>query len=131
MNNFKNKVTNFFKRLYINSYGLDEFGKLLFIVGLACDIINLFVRSYVLYSISLILLFYFLFRFFSRKKYKRAEENRRYRRAVKYLNLVWTNRKTHRILVCKGCGQFIRVPKGQGKIEVTCPHCGKKIDFRS
>lgn len=131
MENLKIKLKNFFRRLYVNSYGFDDLNKALIMVSLVCSILNLFLKSAFLYVFGNALFIYFFFRFFSKKKFKRSEENRRYRRARKYLKLVWDNRKTHRILVCKNCGQFIRVPKGKGKIEVTCPQCSNKIDFRS
>lgn len=36
-------------------------------------------------------------------------------------------------LLCpnKSCGQKIRVPKGKGKIEITCPKCGQKFVKRT
>ena len=41
--------------------------------------------------------------------------------------------KTHRVYICpnKSCGQKIRVPKGKGKIEITCPKCGQKFVKRT
>ena len=35
--------------------------------------------------------------------------------------------KTHKIMRCPGCGEKLRVPKGAGKINITCPHCGTKF----
>ena len=35
-------------------------------------------------------------------------------------------RKEYKIFQCKSCGRKIRVPRGKGKIEVTCPVCGNK-----
>lgn len=35
--------------------------------------------------------------------------------------------KEHRYYRCKNCGTVMRVPRGVGKIEITCPKCGKKI----
>lgn len=32
-------------------------------------------------------------------------------------------RKTHRFFKCPECGVTVRVPKGKGKIKITCPKC--------
>ncbi len=39
--------------------------------------------------------------------------------------------KEHRIFRCPGCDQRVRVPRGRGKIEITCPRCGQKFVKRS
>jgi len=33
----------------------------------------------------------------------------------------------HRIFTCKQCKQKLRVPKGKGRIMVTCSNCGNKF----
>lgn len=35
--------------------------------------------------------------------------------------------RDHRILKCPVCGEKLRVPKGAGKINITCPHCKEKF----
>ena len=32
-------------------------------------------------------------------------------------------KRQYRYYKCKECGQELRVPKGKGKIEITCPKC--------
>ena len=39
--------------------------------------------------------------------------------------------KEHRIFRCPGCDQRVRVPRGRGKIEITCPRCSQKFVKRS
>ena len=39
--------------------------------------------------------------------------------------------KEHRIFRCPKCDKRVRVPRGRGKIEITCPHCGNKFIKRS
>ncbi len=48
----------------------------------------------------------------------RALERRRERKYQK---------KTFRFFVCPGCRQQLRVPRGKGRVEITCPSCGDKF----
>ena len=43
----------------------------------------------------------------------------------------WENRKTTKYIECPTCGQTLAVPKGKGKIRVTCPKCGTKVETKS
>lgn len=38
--------------------------------------------------------------------------------------------KEHKYFTCK-CGAICRVPVGKGKIVITCPKCGAKIEAKS
>ena len=35
--------------------------------------------------------------------------------------------KDHRYYVCPRCHRTLRVPKGRGKIKISCPHCSKEF----
>ena len=77
---------------------------------------------------------YSYFRILSRNVSKRYEENQRYlnakyRAVVKKNNLKkrWAQRSTYRFFKCPQCKQTVRVPKGRGKICITCPKC--KTEF--
>jgi len=35
--------------------------------------------------------------------------------------------REHRYFTCSGCRNTLRVPRGKGKIEITCPRCGAKL----
>lgn len=39
--------------------------------------------------------------------------------------------RDHRYFSCPKCGQAVRVPKGAGKIRVTCPNCGEKFEKKA
>ena len=74
---------------------------------------------------------YSIFRFCSKDVIRRREENRKFLQEIEFLKLRISVRKTHKIYRCKGCGRKIRVPRGKGKIEITCPLCGKKFIRRT
>ncbi len=50
--------------------------------------------------------------------FSRALERRRERKYQK---------KTFRFFVCPVCRQQLRVPRGKGRVEITCPSCGDKF----
>lgn len=76
-------------------------------------------------------IFYSIYRFCSKDVYRRREENRKFLQELEFLKLRISVRKTHKIYKCKGCGRKIRVPKGKGKIEISCPLCGNKFIRRT
>lgn len=81
--------------------------------------------------LSTVALLYSIFRFCSKEVYKRREENQKFIQELEFFKLRLSVRKTHKIYRCKGCGRKIRVPRGKGKIEITCPLCGRKFIRRT
>lgn len=123
-------------------YGVDHFSQFLVIVAMILMLSQLFVRTAILDLIlnvaAVALLFYTYFRIFSRNHYKRYEENETYQRYRNKVKLFFARekshllqRKTHRIFKCPSCKQSIRVPKGKGKIAITCPKCRTEFIKRS
>ena len=73
-------------------------------------------------TVSYIFMILAIVRSLSRNVYKRYEENR------KFL-LLWQKfkDKDHRYYNCPRCRQQVRVPRGKGKISITCPKCREKF----
>ena len=44
---------------------------------------------------------------------------------------MWENRKTTMYFKCKNCGQILSVPRGKGRLRVTCPKCGTQMEKKS
>ena len=63
-----------------------------------------------------------IFRMLSHNTYKRYQEN------CKYLRF-WERLKDreHKYFDCPRCRQPVRVPRGKGKISITCPKCREKF----
>ena len=111
-------------------YGTDQLSKLILWISLACLAVSMFTRLNVFYILGLVLLIYTYYRMFSRNVAKRYAENQKYlnwrygfavRRNKRKVH--WEQRKIYRFYKCPGCKQRVRVPKGRGKICITCPKC--------
>ena len=107
-------------------YGTDKLNMAILGAGLVVCLISMFVRfpavNLTLTTISYVLMGWAIFRTLSRNTYKRYQENR------KYLGLLQRMKdRDHRYFDCPRCHQQIRVPKGKGKIAITCPKCGEKF----
>lgn len=119
-----------FIRFMSGRNGVDQLNRFLLIITLTCYFISLFTKWRILYSISIILLFYAYFRMFSRNLYKRSAENRTYLNKTAKIRYQWHTKvsqlkqlRTHHIYKCPTCKQKIRVPRGKGRIEIRCPKC--------
>ncbi len=116
--------------------GTDALGWTTLIAGIALYIFSFFVPNTVIRTlmtyVGLIGIIYTIFRMFSKNTYARETENRRFK---EFFTRRGSRRnpdaKNYKVLVCKGCGRKIRVPRGKGKIEVTCPICGDKSIHRT
>lgn len=114
------------QRFMMGRYGTDKLNILLLSVGLAVTAINLFINqavvNLVLMLLGWLLMGLVIFRTLSRNTYKRYRENR------KYLMLLQRIRdREHRYYDCPKCRQQVRVPRGKGKIAITCPKCREKF----
>ena len=114
------------QRFMMGRYGTDKLNMVLLCIGLAFTIANIFATTPWL-VISLTLGSYFflgisIFRTFSRNTYKRYRENQRFLLFFQKLR-----DRQHRYYHCPRCRQQIRVPRGKGKIAITCPKCKEKF----
>lgn len=128
---FEEKIIKF---MY-GRYGPDELYKFLFELYIVLIIINLFIRSNILNFISLLVIIYMLFRFFSKKIYKRSKENQlflkikvNFLKPFKVVNLNF-NDKDHIYKKCSKCGTILKLPlqTKAGFKKAKCPKCNKKV----
>lgn len=122
------------RRFMMGRYGVDYFSRF----TLTASLIFLILSTLTKFSLFQLLFWGFLlytyYRIFSRNIAKRREENNWYlNKTSKTRNFILrqknslAQRKTHHIYKCPNCKQKIRVPRGKGKIEITCPKC--RISF--
>lgn len=119
-------------------YGTDELTKCMMAVCLACLILNIFTRWQILYLLALVILVISYFRMFSKNYSKRNAENQKYLDAVRKIRNRWAKTKRRaeqskdfHIYKCPSCGQKIRIPRGKGKIRITCPKCRTEFEKKS
>ena len=107
-------------------YGGDKLNIALVWASLAAYIIHLFIPVAMIKLVMILvyygLLVWAIFRMLSRNTYKRYEENRKYLRFLERIR----DRK-HKYFDCPRCRQTVRVPRGKGKISITCPKCREKF----
>jgi predicted RNA-binding Zn-ribbon protein involved in translation (DUF1610 family) len=132
--NLKNKLAYWMQ----GRYGYDELNNALSIAFFVLWILSLITKSSVFYYVGLIALGFSLYRSLSRDHIKRSNERLWFlkridqiKRLLKQLKQRWEQRNTHKFFRCRQCGVTIRVPKGQGQIEITCPKCGNKFIERT
>jgi hypothetical protein len=121
-------------------YGADELNRFLTLCGWVLLLIGFvlsgidskvaLIAGSVLVTLSWALLIYSLFRTFSKRTQERASENYKYfvcKNKVlgwfRRLKARWQDRKAHRYFRCPQCKATVRVPRGKGKIRITCPKC--------
>ena len=130
-----------FQRFMQGRYGFDEFARFTLVATLILLILSMIVRGWLgslFNTAGLMLLIYTYYRALSRDFSRRYAENQRYlektkdiRRRFEREKNIMSQRKDYHIYSCPGCSQKIRIPRGKGQIEITCPKCGQKFVKRS
>ena len=110
---------------------MDNLNKALFIIVIILDVICIFIKKRVVYSIFWLVSILFLYRFLSKNLVARRRENDKFQGFTRINKMKYDMRKDYKIFRCKVCGRNIRVPRGKGKIEVTCPVCKNKTVHRT
>ena len=131
MNNFWEQLKWKLYRFMQGRNGRDELAKVVIYTSLILYLIGAFLDWDVLCLVGYLLFIYYMFRVLSKNLYARREENRRFVTSMETMRIKFEQRKDYKIFKCKGCGRNIRVPRGKGKIEVTCPMCGRKTIHRT
>lgn len=131
---YKGLFAAIYKKLLGERYGIDELTKFHFFMLVVLIIIDLFVDSYIVGLLQLLMMGLIIFRFMSKNTYKRLKENEifcniRYEIVKPFKNIKRNLRdKKHIYKKCK-CGTTIKVkvPKKRGIKHTTCPNCGKRV----
>lgn len=115
-----------FRNFMVGRYGTDKLNMAILCTGLAVCVVSAFFRNpqvnLIMTAVSYALMFWALYRSFSRNTYKRYQENRKFLQFFDRLK-----DREHRYFDCPKCRQVVRVPRGKGKIAITCPKCKERF----
>jgi hypothetical protein len=119
-------------------YGNDQLNQFIYVVAVISIVLELITHLTIFYILSLVLIILGYVRTFSRNINRRYDENMKFLekkdsilnhfRRQKYYA---AQRKDFHIYTCPTCRQKIRIPRGKGKISVTCPKCRSSFIKRS
>lgn len=118
------------QRFMMGRYGNDQLNQFIFVIAIISMVIELFTHWSLFYILALVLLIYGYVRAFSKNINKRYEENMRFMEKKDAImnrfhkeKYYASQRKDYHIYTCPQCRQKIRIPRGKGKISITCPKC--------
>ena len=122
-------MRDWFRRLMMGRYGVDQLTWVLLVLALVLSLCGSIFQIGFLRLLCWVVLFFCYFRIFSRNIYARQMENQKLMRLWYRLKNKTANRptaqerKNYGVFVCPTCKQKLRVPRGKGKISITCPKC--------
>ena len=134
MRNFLNILKYRLQELMQGRYGFDDLSKKLSLTSLVLFLFSLVTRIHLFYLLAIFLLLWSYFRCFSRNFSARQKElsayyilNGKLQKKIKLYKNMWKERKTYRYFKCPNCKTMLKVPKGKGKIQITCRTCQTKL----
>lgn len=125
---------NWLRNFMIGRYGVDKLNTVLLVLSIVLTFISSITNITILLYLSYIPLILCIYRIFSRNTNARIQENYKFLKfynpiesfVKKKLNIL-KGSKTHKYFECPNCKQTVRVPKGKGKVTITCPKCNTKF----
>ena len=133
MNDFRLKLQQFgarfaagLRHFMSGRYGMDKLNMAILWAGVIASLLSACIQkqplNLIFWGLSYVLMILSIFRILSRNTYKRYQENRKFLQIFDRLK-----DRQHRYFDCPKCRQTVRVPRGKGKIAITCPRCREKF----
>ena len=120
------KMKQWLRRFMTGRYGTDKLNMTILTIGVIASVASMFVPIPMVQMLltfgAYALMIWALYRMLSRQTYKRYQENRKFLQFFERIR-----DREHRYYDCPRCRQQIRVPRGKGKISITCPKCKEKF----
>lgn len=123
---FTAKLSSGLRSFMAGRYGTDRLNMVILCAGLVASLLSVWVSvtplNLIFWALSYGLMIWAIFRTLSRNTYKRYQENRKFLQFFDRLK-----DRQNRYFDCPKCRQMVRVPRGKGKIAITCPRCKEKF----
>ena len=131
-------MRNWLSNFMLGRNGMDQLVMAQVAAALVLQLLSGVMDIGILSLFSNAMLVWAVFRMLSRNISARGEENRKFLtwlRGVRADARAWRERLRHRkeykFFRCPGCGNWLRVPRGKGNIQITCPRCGHRFSGRT
>lgn len=118
-------------------YGTDQLSLFLLVVYLLGYLLSILTRIPLFNLLGTAAILWSFFRIFSRRIDRRRAENAKFMAlagpVIRWFKMRRTihRDKEHCYFKCPNCGQYLRVPRGKGKITVNCRNCGMRFEEKS
>ncbi|MGI6239208.1 MAG: hypothetical protein ACOYI5_06230 [Christensenellales bacterium] len=124
-----------FSRFMQGRYGADQLSRVALYVGIAFLLLSWLTPLKIFSYLGLAIYFWVLFRMFSKNAERRSAENRWFlnatsgmRKSASQARNRAKNSKQYKYFRCVKCRSWLKLPRGVGKVTVTCGKC--KHQFR-
>ncbi|MCI8478964.1 MAG: hypothetical protein HFE97_11650 [Oscillospiraceae bacterium] len=130
-------IMNWLRKAFYGRYGGDQLSAFLVVVYLLFYLLSTLPHLELLSIPAILVLLWILYRCLSRRIDRRRMENARFLELAGPAIRRWRfwrticRDKEHCYFKCPNCGQHLRVPRGKGKITVTCRNCGMSFEEKS
>jgi len=123
-------MRNFLHKFMIGRYGPDHLGIAMIIIAFILSLLNIILLYSPLLYVSYLIFGLVMFRMLSRNIPRRRAENDKFikywwpvRTKIKNLITKIKEKRKYKYYKCPTCKTKLRVPRGKGKIRITCPKC--------
>ncbi len=132
------KLRSFLSRFLAGRYGPDQLNRALNIAAVVLLVLSLITGGSgvgsLIWVLALACLVWSCFRTLSRNIPRRQRENaaflsltRRPRESLRSARDRFSQRREYRFFRCPSCRTWLRVPRGKGKLNITCRQCGERF----
>lgn len=130
---FKEKLLRFM----FGRYGADQLGNFMMWTYIVLLVVNIFVKSLIIYTLALVLMILTIFRMFSKNINARNKENLKFlsirKKITSFFKLQRDRVRDMRKKVykkCPSCKAIVRLPRQSGKHSVVCPSCKNRFSVK-